>query len=106
MAKRTQVVLIDDLDGAPATETISFSLDGVSYDIDLSAGNAARFREAMAPYTAVGTRVGGRKKVGRRRSGDSSATDIRAWAVAEGYTVSTRGRVSSEIRAAYDAAHR
>ena len=42
MAKRVQVVLEDDVDGSPADETVSFGLDGVSYEIDLSAANASR----------------------------------------------------------------
>ena len=40
MAKRTVVVLEDDLDGGPADETVTFALDGVSYEIDLSSSNA------------------------------------------------------------------
>jgi len=39
MASKTQVTLIDDIDGAAAAETIGFSLDGKQYQIDLSARN-------------------------------------------------------------------
>ncbi|MBC7269564.1 MAG: Lsr2 family protein, partial [Streptomyces sp.] len=49
MAQKNVVMLIDDLDGGDADETVSFSLDGVSYEIDLNAGNAAKMREALAP---------------------------------------------------------
>ena len=31
MAQKVQVLLVDDLDGSEATETVSFGLDGVSY---------------------------------------------------------------------------
>lgn len=49
MAKRVQVLLVDDLDHTtPADETVSFALDGVSYSIDLSADNAARLRPTRA----------------------------------------------------------
>ena len=47
MATKTSVVLIDDLDGeTPAHTTVSFGLDGRSYEIDLSDNNAAEFRDA------------------------------------------------------------
>jgi len=36
-----KVVLIDDLDGTEAAETITFSIDGVTTEIDLSKQNAA-----------------------------------------------------------------
>ena len=42
-----QVVLVDDLDGGPADETVTFSLDGVSYEIDLTHDNAAALRDAL-----------------------------------------------------------
>ena len=42
MAQKVQVVLVDDLDGGTADETVTFSLDGVSYEIDLTHDNAAR----------------------------------------------------------------
>ena len=37
MVKKVLVSLIDDFDGKPADETVQFGLDGVSYEIDLSA---------------------------------------------------------------------
>ena len=45
MAQKVQVLLVDDLDGSEATETVTFGLDGLSYEIDLSSGNAGRLRE-------------------------------------------------------------
>jgi Lsr2 len=51
MVKRTVVELDeDDLDGGPATETLSFGFEGIGYSIDLSKKNADRFRKLMAPY--------------------------------------------------------
>ena len=32
MAQKVQVILVDDMDGGSADETVSFSLDGVSYE--------------------------------------------------------------------------
>ena len=45
-----KVVLVDDIDGNDADETVSFGLDGTSYEIDLSSDNAAALRDALAEY--------------------------------------------------------
>ena len=107
MAQRVQVVLEDDLDGGKADETVTFGLDGTSYEIDLSKKNAAKLRDALSQYVGAGRRVSGRRSGGRSRgrarSGSDSA-DIRAWAKDNGYEVSERGRISAEIRAAYNEA--
>jgi hypothetical protein len=113
MAQRVNVVLVDDIDGSDASETVSFALDGVDYEIDLSDGHAGELREALSLYVGHGRRTGGRRKNGARRSspaasGDgssASAADIRAWARENGYEVPERGRVSAEVREAYTAAH-
>jgi len=52
MAKTVIVKLTDDIDGDDADETVSFALDGRSYEIDLSSKNAARLREAIEPFIA------------------------------------------------------
>lgn len=104
MAKRMHVVLEDDLDGSEAAETVSFSVDGVAYEIDLSAENANHFREAVAPWVSHARRTGGRRTQSRK-AGGSPTNDIRAWAIAQGMQVSARGRVSQEVREAYNRAH-
>jgi hypothetical protein len=110
MAQRVEVVLVDDVDGGHADETVSFALDGVSYEIDLSDKNAKKLRDALAPWTGKGRRSGGGRG-GRRRSSSARGakrTDlasVREWARASGYQVSDRGRISAEIQAAYDKAH-
>ena len=48
MAQKVQVLLVDDLDGGEATETVAFSLDGNSYEIDLSSENASKLRKEFA----------------------------------------------------------
>jgi hypothetical protein len=107
MTQRIQVLLVDDLDGSPAEETVSFSLDGVSYEIDLTAPHAAEMREAMAQWIASSRRAGGRtsRGRGRRQGADNQVSVIRAWALANGYQISDRGRVSAEIREAYAKVH-
>jgi hypothetical protein len=111
MAQRVNVELIDDLDESPAAETVSFALDGVSYEIDLSESNAGRLRDALAPFLGHARRTGGRRGGSSRgsstaaKSDSGNAADIRAWARENGFEVSERGRVSAEVRSAYAAAH-
>ena len=105
MAQRVHVVLEDDIDGSEASETVKFGLDGASFEIDLNTENAAKLREALAPWTAHARKVTrGRTTGGRSRRSEGSA-DIRAWAKSQGMQVSSRGRVSAELREAYEAAH-
>ena len=104
MAQKVQVVLVDDIDGGDAAETLSFALDGVGYEIDLSEKNAAELRAALQPWIGAGRRVSGRRTASRGRSRSSSdAAKIRDWAKANGYEVSERGRVSAKVREAYAA---
>jgi len=108
VAQKVQVVLTDDLDGGEADESVQFALDGVSYEIDLSEANAEALREALAPYLAASRRIGGRasrRATSRPASERTDLSDLRAWARENGYQVSDRGRVSGEVRAAYEAAH-
>ena len=117
MAQKVQVLLVDDIDGGTAEETVTFSLDGVAYEIDLTAEHAAELRESFSRWvgharkTGSGSRSGGgRQSRGTsqpRRSASSSgdATAIREWARQNGHEVSERGRISAEVRKAYEAAH-
>ncbi|MCS6712606.1 Lsr2 family protein [Brachybacterium sp. EF45031] len=110
MARKTIVELVDDLDGGRADQTVTFSLDGVAYEIDLTDANAERLREALSEWVSKARRVSGSR---RRSSGGSSANHssaeetrrIRAWARENGHEVSDRGRISRELREAYEAAH-
>jgi hypothetical protein len=118
MAQKVSVVLVDDLDESVATETVAFSLDGQSYEIDLNDKNAAQLRDALSKYVAAARKTG-RSGSGSssRRSGRGSSRPaaagsdrervqaIREWARSHGHTVSERGRLSSTVIAAYDAAH-
>jgi hypothetical protein len=108
MAQRVQVLLVDDLDGGDAAETVSFALDGVSYEIDLSQTNASKLRNELASWTGHARRSGGRKFSRRRSDGKSSREDlaaVRAWGRNNGFTVSDRGRVPADLQAAYDKAN-
>lgn len=103
MAQKVQVVLVDDVDGGKADETVKFALDGVTYEIDLTTAHARELRDALAPWVAAGRKVSGRSASRGRSSGDTGK--IRAWAKQNGFGVSERGRISAEVRAAYNAAH-
>lgn len=112
MAQKVNIVLVDDLDGTEATETVSFGIDGTSYEIDLNDANAAALREALSGYVGHARKVAGGRR-GRRSSGgsangsssSSSTKDVRDWARGQGMEVSERGRISADVQQAYDAAH-
>lgn len=108
MAQRVNIVLVDDIDGGDADETVTFGLDGTAYEIDLSDTNAAKLRDALAPYVGHARRVSGRRSTGGRRTANGSvpsAREVREWARENGWELSDRGRVSAEVRQAYEAAH-
>lgn len=111
MAQKVQVLLLDDLEGGEADETVTFALDGKTYEIDLTTANADKLRGALEPYLAKGRRTGGRQQRGKGRSSggaSSSGPDtakIRAWAKEQGYEVNDRGRVPANIREAYEKAN-
>jgi Lsr2 len=105
MAQHVQVVLVDDLDGGKASETVSFALDGVSYEIDLSDKNAAKLRDALSNWVGHARRAGGRSGARRGRAraaaGGGDLTAMREWGRKNGFKVSDRGRISAELQAAY-----
>lgn len=108
MAQRTKVILIDDIDGGEAAETVSFALDGVNYEMELSEENAERLRNDMSEWIKNARRVSGRLSRGRRGSVtrvSSNSSTIREWARANGYTVNERGRLPKEIIEAFETAN-
>ncbi|HEY3941328.1 MAG TPA: Lsr2 family protein [Acidimicrobiales bacterium] len=69
MAKTVFVKLTDDLDGSEADETVSFGLDGRSYEIDLATANAEKLRKALEPYIAKAARAGRAARAASRPEG-------------------------------------
>jgi hypothetical protein len=119
MARRVIHELIDDIDGKPADESVSFGLDGVQYEIDLSTKHAQRLRDALAPFMTAGTKVGrggvapsargrggraGRLSAMAPRGDRDQNRAIREWAQRNGIAVSDRGRIKQDIIDRYDAA--
>ncbi len=104
MAQKVNIVLVDDIDGSEAEETVSFALDSSTYEIDLNADNAQKLRDALAPFIGHARRASSRGRRGRAAAGPTPG-EIREWARSQGMEVSDRGRVSEEVRSAYNAAH-
>ena len=110
MARETVTRLVDDIDGGVAHETVTFGLDGRLYEIDLSARNAKKLRNELAPFVEHGSRITGRISRLTARGGPrsrGSAPDrepnraIREWAEENGYEVAPRGRLKQDIIDAY-----
>ena len=104
--RRESVILLDDLDGGPADESVEFSVNGQGYIIDLSSGHAADFRQALAGYMEYARKApanGTRRKPQRTQAAREHTAGIREWARAHGHTVSARGRIPREIQSAYAA---
>jgi len=118
VARKTTVVLEDDLSGQLIEEdqggTVSFSLDGQNYEIDLAHDNYVQLRRDFQKYVDAARRVSAPRSgtAGRRPAGTPSALadrkesgEIRDWARKNGHEVSERGRIKASVVAAYRAAH-
>lgn len=109
MAQKVQVILLDDLNGGAADETVSFALDGTSYEIDLSAKNAGKLRDALAPYVGSARKASAKRGRGRAvasgRGSRNDTTAVREWAREQGLKVSDRGRIPSDILTKYEEAN-
>ena len=105
MAQKIQVLLVDDLDGGEAEGTVRFGLDGVEYEIDLSAEHAEALRRALAPFVGAARRskATGRAGRGGRRAGAGGldTTEVREWARVQGIEVKDRGRIPAEVVARF-----
>ncbi|MDR2381269.1 MAG: Lsr2 family protein [Bifidobacteriaceae bacterium] len=104
MAQRVVRQLLDDLDESPATQTVSFALDGKTYAIDLNDAHAAELRGLMKVYVDAGRKAGVQRGAAGRRVDDFDPAAVRAWAASNGIQVSKRGRVPGAVVAQYKAA--
>lgn len=111
MAKKTTVILVDDIDGIEIEggngETVFFALDGISYEIDLSDKNAKSLRDALEPYVDAGRRTArSTRGTATARASRSSKEDlgvVREWLRSHGHTVSDRGRIPASLMDEYRA---
>ncbi|GAA2467494.1 Lsr2 family protein [Terrabacter carboxydivorans] len=112
--RQTIVSLVDDLDGSDATETVTFGIDGIAYEIDLSAAHADELRASLEGWVAEARRAGEERPTEARtltRSttvlpavGESRNALIRAWAAEHGHHAPARGRIPQAVVQAYNAA--
>jgi hypothetical protein len=109
MAQKVNIILVDDIDGSDAVETVSFGLDGTTYEIDLNKKNAAGLRDALAAYVGHGRKVagsrGGRRSVSSKNNLGPTAREVRDWARSNGFSVPDRGRIPADVREAFDKAN-
>lgn len=111
MAQKTIVKLIDDIDGSEADESLTFGLDGVEYEIDLTAERAEELRSQLNGWISHARRVPASRRNSRRTASTrvtnvgASANAVREWAKANGYEVSERGRIPADVREAFEAAN-
>ena len=108
MAQKVHIVLEDDLDGSDATQTVTFGLDGTSYEIDLNDKNADALRETLATYVGHARKVAGSRRARRSQgaaTGGHSAKEIRDWARSNGHKVPERGRIPAAVREAFESAN-
>lgn len=105
MAKKVITTVLDDIDGSEGAETVTFSLGGVSYEIDLGAKNVEKLEAALEPYISAGRKVGRTASKAKASSGvDLNA--VRAWASENGIEVASRGRVAASVIEQYEAANK
>jgi hypothetical protein len=110
MATRTTTHVIDDVDGtSPATERIVFTLEGASYEIDLSADHARQLRAGLDVFIQHARRTG-KQTVGhldnyKRTTLTPDHRIIRAWAEENGHPVPASGRISATVLRSYEDAH-
>ena len=119
MAQQVNVKFVDDLDGSDAATTVSFGLDGKTYEIDLSDDNAAKLHDSLAVFVSAARTSGGSTTTDSRRAQKMTTSSarrpqpldreqtaaIRAWARQNGHQVSDRGRISRTVVDAFEAAH-
>jgi Lsr2 len=107
MAQKVTTVLVDDFDNTPIEDgeggTVSFSLDGAFYEIDLNAGNSSKLHDVLLPYIAK-ARKSGRKPNLSRPATKGAKEDLgaaREWLRAQGHEISDRGRIAAALMEEY-----
>lgn len=96
-----KITLLSDLSGKPDASTVTFGVAGVNYEMDLTESEQTAFAKVLAPYVDKARVVVVEET---ETTPQSDAPAIRAWARSKGLKVSERGRLSSDIVAAFEAA--
>jgi hypothetical protein len=101
MSQRT--IRVDDLDGTTeGARPITFAVDGVTYDIDLTEENLHELRNAFSPFIDAARprpkpKQGSKPKVTREQ-----LAAIRQWGHANGYEFSDQGRIPNHVLEAFE----
>jgi hypothetical protein len=114
MAKATVEVLVDDLDGSAAAETVRVGWDGEWRELDLSTRNLASLSRVLDKYWSAARPVAGDGQPKRRRRPATTTSRklrrdpkvIRAWATENGIDVPSRGRIPADVEQRFNQASR
>ena len=104
----TRTIHIDDLTGEEGAQTVTISIDGLSWSIDLAPESRATLDQALRPFLDAATPISpgrtGRARGIPARTGRTPAElqAIREWARANGHEVSDRGRIPNAIMEQYE----
>lgn len=109
MALQAKYILIDDIDGSNAKDTVSFAVGRNYYEIDLNLGHLDEFNRDLDKWIKYARKVSARKagRSGRVGSGTpNDAAKVRAWAEEQGIELAQRGRIPNAVREQYEEAMR
>ncbi len=121
MGQKVSVTLTCDMhdDEVDAVDTVAFGVDGHNYAFELCQEHLDEFSDTMQAFVAAARRADGPRRRRRssaeangsgprssraRQSGAEDLGAIREWARSNGFRVSSRGRIASEVREAFDKA--
>jgi hypothetical protein len=104
MAQKIVTTLVDDLDGSELKQgegkTITFGLEGSTYEIDLSEKNEKALRAALEPFVKAARNSSKSKSTSSASSTRSNKEELsaaRSWLRANGHDVSDRGRIPGAL---------
>ncbi len=98
--RKTIHILVDDIDGSDAVETVYFSVGDHYYEIDLAQHHLDQFHDQMDNWVKYARRV----QPGAVKGAPSLPNDaslIRAWAKEKGLEIARRGRIPAAVRQQY-----
>ncbi|APC43290.1 hypothetical protein Joe_50 [Streptomyces phage Joe] len=98
------VELVDDIDGTGTARTVTFAVDGTTYEIELNKKNEAKLIKAMAPWVGAARKVSKPRPTRRRSAAKVDNQAVRQWAAENGVEVSATGRVPKAVIEQYEAA--
>src|SRR5258708_6050821 len=100
MARRTQILFIDDIGGSQADGTVRFGLDGMAYESEVNKNRADKLGEDVGPCIDAARKVrASRRSPHSGPPGGQNRSEVRGWARARGLKVSDRGRIPADLLA-------